>query len=618
VSRLTTATASAVPTRVGFSFAADGRHAACLMSEGGSPPALEWWSFGGVAAGRRLLSSVDSMWSQVLCVAGGRVLLNHPGAGGHQVVLTEPTETGLAKRPLFTAECPGFRLLDTPGPGALAVAIGRVDEDRSQIWRILPEPPWREFVTELPGTLSGGHWLDEEGHLLAVNQMIDDEVTPVAVHLRLGTAEPIGELTQGQHVLLTGPRSGLLVVAGSARGVLKLGHTRAGGGRPPHFAERLDAVEGSAVPIAVSPDGERVALRVDRRTRSHLYVYEPGKEEIHEISMPAGIIGAVGRWTDRGLRFPFSTPTRPTSIATVDPNEGRYIADAPTENTPWIDGRVHEFPGPAGPVEAVVYGDGDWRDAAHVLISLHGGPEAAIRLGFDPRMQALAGAGITVISPNYRGSTGYGEAHRQAIEHALGGPDLADVRAVARHVTRARRRAGTLMSFGESYGAFLALLAAGADPGLWSHCVAVAPFLSGQRLYADGSQSVRALLDRLGGRTTIDDDLGPRDLAFLCERITARLLVIHGANDAVIPVGQSRDLRARLLRAGREEGTDFIYLESATGGHNPLEGSGGTIQSDDILEFLLGARPRRRTCSRRRDPHWRDSQRRDSHWRERR
>jgi dipeptidyl aminopeptidase/acylaminoacyl peptidase len=430
---------------------------------------------------------------------------------------------------------------------------------------------------------------------LVVNQLIDGEVTPVAVHLRLGTAEPIGELTRGQHVLLTGPRSGLLVVAGSARGVLKLGHTRAGSGRPPHFPELLDAVEGSAVPIAVSQDGERVALRVDRRTRSHLYIYEPGKEEIHEIPIPAGVIAGAGRWTDRGLRFPFSMPTRPTNIATVDPDGGWHVAGDRTGNSSWIDGRVREFPGQAGPIEAVVYGHGDWRDAAHLLISLHGGPEAATRLGFDPLMQAFAGAGITVIAPNYRGSTGYGRAHRRAIEHSLGGPDLADVRALAQHVTRARRGAAKLMSFGESYGAFLGLLAAAADPGLWSHCVAVAPFLSGPRLYADGSKGVRALLDRLGGRTTIDDDLGPRDLAVLCDRITARLLVIHGANDEVIPVGQSRDLRARLLRAGREEGREFTYLEPPTGGHNPLEGSGGTIRKDDILEFFLNSPARSST-----------------------
>jgi pimeloyl-ACP methyl ester carboxylesterase len=89
----------------------------------------------------------------------------------------------------------------------------------------------------------------------------------------------------------------------------------------------------------------------------------------------------------------------------------------------------------------------------------------------------------------------------------------------------------------------------------------------------------------------IDDDLGPRDLALLCERITARLLAIHGGNDEVIPVSQSRELRACLLRAGRQEGRDFTYLEPSTGGHNPLEGIGGKVENDYILEFLLSAQP---------------------------
>jgi dipeptidyl aminopeptidase/acylaminoacyl peptidase len=136
------------------------------------------------------------------------------------------------------------------------------------------------------------------------------------------------------------------------------------------------------------------------------------------------------------------------------------------------------------------------------------------------------------------------------------------------------------------------LLAASADPDLWSHCVAVAPFLSGPSLYAEGSDGVRGLLDRLGGCTAIDDELGPRDLSRLCDRITAQLLVIHGGNDEVIPVSQSRALRAHLLRAGRHESDDFTYLEPPNGGHYPLEGTGGAITHRRILQFLLDSQPR--------------------------
>jgi dipeptidyl aminopeptidase/acylaminoacyl peptidase len=81
----------------------------------------------------------------------------------------------------------------------------------------------------------------------------------------------------------------------------------------------------------------------------------------------------------------------------------------------------------------------------------------------------------------------------------------------------------------------------------------------------------------------VDDELGPRDLVRLGGRIAARVLIIHGRDDDVIPVGQSRALRDGLLRAGR----DVEYVETPTGGHDPLRGGQGPGLTDRMLRFLL-------------------------------
>ena len=44
------------------------------------------------------------------------------------------------------------------------------------------------------------------------------------------------------------------------------------------------------------------------------------------------------------------------------------------------------------------------------MISLHGGPEAQERPAFNPQHQAMTQAGITVLAPNIRGSSGFGRA----------------------------------------------------------------------------------------------------------------------------------------------------------------------------------------------------------------
>ncbi len=195
---------------------------------------------------------------------------------------------------------------------------------------------------------------------------------------------------------------------------------------------------------------------------------------------------------------------------------------------------------------------------------------------------------MTVVAPNQRGSTGYGPAHRLAIQHAWGGPDLADIAAIGRQLADQREAVGlpAPMLYGTSYGGFLALLSASCEPTTWSRCVAVSAFLSGPRLHADASRPVRKFVERLGGCALIDDELGPRDVASLCERLRAPLLLVHGQRDPLIPVSQARQLRNRLLVQGRRAGTDFAYLEVPGVGHSPLDGRAGDKVCDQIVQFL--------------------------------
>ncbi|MGH4008644.1 MAG: prolyl oligopeptidase family serine peptidase, partial [Pseudonocardiaceae bacterium] len=118
-----------------------------------------------------------------------------------------------------------------------------------------------------------------------------------------------------------------------------------------------------------------------------------------------------------------------------------------------------------------------------------------------------------------------------------------------------------LRVMGHSYGAYLALLAAGADPQLWSHCAALAPFVSAASLYPEAGVRVRALIERLDGLAEIDDELGPRDSRVFAARSTARLFVAHGSADAVIPITQFHALREHLAQHRTTPGPDPILLE---------------------------------------------------------
>jgi len=196
-------------------------------------------------------------------------------------------------------------------------------------------------------------------------------------------------------------------------------------------------------------------------------------------------------------------------------------------------------------------------------VALHGGPLSSWRFEFAPLFQCLAQAGVAVVAPNYRGSTGYGDEHLRPVIDNWGGPDLEDVIHLGRSLDseRGHRQLPKPVVLGASYGAFLALLAASHEPEFWSACVALAPFLSGPSLHNCADIAVRNRIEQLGGLKRIDDAIGSRDVLRVCTSLSAPLLLIHGRRDETIPVEQSRLLRQRLSELGRTEGVDFEYLE---------------------------------------------------------
>ncbi|MDH6126823.1 alpha/beta fold hydrolase [Kitasatospora sp. GP82] len=313
---------------------------------------------------------------------------------------------------------------------------------------------------------------------------------------------------------------------------------------------------------------------------------------------PAGS-AAARTTTQEGTREPVgeSAPARstPARLPHCSPPGWRLDASAaPGDGGRWHPAQSLELAGPAGPIEAVVYGGDAWLSSPHLVVALHGGPADAWRLEFDPALQRMAAAGLAVVAPNQRGSTGYGLEHAMAIRGAWGGPDLDDILYLLDGLSGQRAALGLEAPalFGVSYGAFLALLVAAHAPAEQiSRCAVVAPFLSGTRLLAEAAAPVRALTTRLGGSDRIEDARGPRDVLQLGHRLTAPLLIVHGDRDEVVPVSQSRSLRHELLRIGRIEGADFRYVEAAGAGHEVLAEEGGAVLHELLAAFLRTGRP---------------------------
>jgi dipeptidyl aminopeptidase/acylaminoacyl peptidase len=108
-------------------------------------------------------------------------------------------------------------------------------------------------------------------------------------------------------------------------------------------------------------------------------------------------------------------------------------------------------------LEAIVtFPAGHTGQPTRFVVLPHGGPEANDTLRLDAIARIVAGAGFVVMQPQYRGSTGYGTAHMQAIyqhfgDRAYGDVDAATTEAVARGWADPKR----LAIFGWSAGGFM-------------------------------------------------------------------------------------------------------------------------------------------------------------------
>jgi dienelactone hydrolase len=197
------------------------------------------------------------------------------------------------------------------------------------------------------------------------------------------------------------------------------------------------------------------------------------------------------------------------------------------------------------------------RDAAGlpVVVLPHGGPSGQDDPAFDWWAQAFASRGYAVFQPNFRGSTGRGEAFARAGHGEWGRKMQSDISdglaALAEKGIVDPRRACIV---GASYGGYAALAGVTLQQGLYRCAVGVAPVADVALMYRtdvreSGASRVvsQSLQKQLGPRSGYDE-ISPRRFA---AKADAPILLIHGRDDIVVPFEQSKVMADALKDAGK-------------------------------------------------------------------
>lgn len=176
---------------------------------------------------------------------------------------------------------------------------------------------------------------------------------------------------------------------------------------------------------------------------------------------------------------------------------------------------------------------------------IHGGPTDQWPVVFNPRIAWWLDHGWSILVPDHRGSTGHGRAYTQSMAGRWGELDTADVAAAVRHAT-AQGWSDRIAIMGGSAGGFTGLNVLADHDGLCLAGVALYPVTDLVSL-AEGTHRFEAhYTDSLVGQlpAAIDKCRANSPLT-KAAHVTTPTLILHGANDNVVPLVQSQQFAAR-------------------------------------------------------------------------
>lgn len=305
------------------------------------------------------------------------------------------------------------------------------------------------------------------------------------------------------------------------------------------------------------PDGSALLVEHSYSARSTLHRYDLTTGELTALDIPPGTIGGAGVRPDGTVEYTWSSAAQPSAVRALHPDgTGRVLLRPDGPRAPESEPLGDQFlTTPHGAVHALVARPGGAPEGPlPTVFLLHGGPQAADEDRFSAVRALWLDAGFAVVHVNYRGSTGYGSAWRDAIEGRPGLTELEDVAAVHDWAVSAGfADPAACVVEGWSWGGYLALLALGIQPQRWAAGVAGVPVADYVAAYADEMEPLRAFDRALFGGS-------PEELPELyrqcspisyVDQVRAPVLVLAGENDSRCPIRQVDNYLVRLDELGK-------------------------------------------------------------------
>jgi dipeptidyl aminopeptidase/acylaminoacyl peptidase len=294
------------------------------------------------------------------------------------------------------------------------------------------------------------------------------------------------------------------------------------------------------------PDASAMLLSHEHQGRDELYRYDFTARSLRRIETQRGTLAAARVRPDGTIWYGWSSASTPPRICA----DGQALLEPPGGSAPGgvayadhtVDG-IHVFVAEPS------------RTRPHpTIFHIHGGPTAHDRDAYSPSAQAWVDHGFAVVLVNYRGSSGYGRAWRDALIGNPGFTELADIAkvhdwVVASGIADPRR----VVLAGRSWGGYLTLLGLGTQPERWALGIAGVPVGDYVAAYEDEMEPLKASDRSLfgGSPDAVPELYRLRSPINYAEHVRVPVLITAGANDPRCPIRQIENYVTRLRALGK-------------------------------------------------------------------
>ncbi len=389
----------------------------------------------------------------------------------------------------------------------------------------------------------------------------------------------------------------MFVLTDSGREFVNLAVIEVGGGPPfpkPRFVldEKHDATG-----VDISHDGKVLALAVNIDGWSELRLYDPtlpyDLKPLAKVDLPRGVVGKMEFTKDgRSLFVAFSRASVPNEVWRVDVATGKSQRVTSSDHAgideaqlvePTVE-RFKSFDGLEVPVFLFTPRDAKAGEKRPAIVYVHGGPESQFEPNFNPLVQYLVARGYVVAAPNVRGSTGYGKAYTHLDDIEKREDSVKDLAALHAWLRARPDVAGDRIAVtGGSYGGYMTLAAITLQPELWAAACDVVGIANFRTFLEQTKSYRRALREKeygfLSKHGELLDRLSP---IHKVDKIKAPLLVVHGANDPRVPVGEAEQIVEALKKRGQK--VDYLRFENE--GHGVFRAENRITFYERLVQFF--------------------------------